>query len=155
MSKIMLTTGLLVAYGYLMEGFTAWYGGDKYETFMFHNRMTGPYAWSFWSLMFCNVLTPQILWWRKMRVTPVPLFFISLIVNVGMWLERFVIVVTSLHRDFVTSSWGIYAPTVWDWMTYIGTMGLFATLMFLFIRSLPAIAISEIQELVHHKGAHK
>jgi len=154
MSKIMLATGLIVAYGYGMETFTAWYSGNIYERFAFLNRATGPYWWSYWMLILCNVITPQFLWSKKIRTSPVPLFIISIVVNVGMWLERYVIIVTSLHRDFLPSSWGMYHGTFWDWSTFIGTIGLFLTLLFLFIRFLPAIAVFEMKMLLptkHHK----
>jgi Ni/Fe-hydrogenase subunit HybB-like protein len=148
MAKIMLATGLIVGYGYMMETFMAWYSADHYEEFMIHNRMTGPYWPAYWSLMFCNILTPQILWFKKIRMNVPVLFIVSLIVNVGMWLERFVIVVTSLHRDFLPSSWGMYYPTKFDWMTYIGTFGLFLSLLFLFIRFLPMISIFEMRTIL-------
>src|SRR5712672_2567378 len=136
MAKVMLATGLIVGYGYMTEAFFGWYSANKYESFMILNRMTGPYAPTYWSLIFCNIITPQALWFKKVRSNVPLLFVISLIVNVGMWLERFVIVITSLHRDFLPSSWGLYHPTIWDWATYIGTLGLFITLLFLFIRVL-------------------
>jgi molybdopterin-containing oxidoreductase family membrane subunit len=148
MAKIMLATGLIVGYGYMMETFMAWYSADHYEEFMIHNRMTGPYWHYYWALIFCNILTPQILWFKKIRVNVPVLFIVSLIVNVGMWLERFVIVVTSLHRDFLPSSWGMYYPTKWDWATYIGTFGLFLSLLFLFIRFLPMISIFEMRTIL-------
>jgi len=148
MAKVMLVTGLIVAYGYTIEAFMAWYGGDKYEGFMIWNRMTGPYAPAYWALLFCNVLTPQLLWFRRVRNSVAVLFVISLIVNVGMWLERFVIVVTSLHRDFLPSSWGMYRPTIWDWGTYVGTIGLFVALLLLFLRFLPMISIFEMRTIL-------
>lgn len=148
MAKVMLVTGLIVGYGYSVEAFMAWYSGNTYETFMMWNRMTGPYWWAYAALMFCNVLTPQLLWSRKVRTTVPVLFVISIIVNIGMWLERFVIVVTSLHRDFLPSSWGRFSPTFWDWSTYIGTMGLFVTLLLLFLRFLPMISIFEMRSLL-------
>lgn len=151
MAKVMLATGLIVAYGYAMEVFVAWYSGVEFEMFMMKNRMTGPYAPFYWALIFCNVLTPQLLWSHKIRSNLIILFVISLIVNVGMWLERFIIVVTSLHRDFLPSSWDMYAGTKWDWGLYIGTIGLFLTLMFLFIRVLPMISIFEVKTLVRPK----
>ncbi|HTL47717.1 MAG TPA: NrfD/PsrC family molybdoenzyme membrane anchor subunit [Verrucomicrobiae bacterium] len=147
MAKIILATGLLVSYGYMMECFGAWYSGSRYEQFMILNRMYGPYAPFYWALIFCNVLTPQVFWLKKCRTNQVVLFVVSIIVSIGMWLERFVIVVISLHRDFLPSSWGMYWGTKWDWATFIGTMGLFFTLLFLFIRVLPMIAISEMQVL--------
>ena len=126
----------------------AWYSANTYETYMMRNRMTGPYGPFYWALIFCNGLTPQLLWIKKIRTNVVLLFIISLIVNVGMWLERFVIVVTSLHRDFLPSSWGRYSPTVWDWGLYVGTIGLFLSLLFLFLRFLPMISIFEMRTLV-------
>ncbi|MCI0354432.1 MAG: polysulfide reductase NrfD [Acidobacteria bacterium] len=148
MSKIMLATGLIVAYGYMMETFMAWYSGSEYEWFMIINRMTGPYWPYYWMLIACNVVLPQLLWIRKVRTWVPALFVISLIVNVGMWLERFIIVTTSLHRDFLPSSWGYYAPTFWDWSTYVGSIGLFLALLFLFVRFLPMISIFEMRTLL-------
>jgi molybdopterin-containing oxidoreductase family membrane subunit len=148
MAKVMLVTGLIVAYGYTIEAFMAWYSGDTYEGFVPLNRMIGPYAAAYWSLILCNVLVPQVLWFKGVRTSVPALFVISLVVNVGMWLERFVIVVTSLHRDFLPSSWGMYAPTVWDWSTYIGTIGLFLALLFLFVRFLPMISIFEMRTIL-------
>ena len=151
MSKVMLGTGLIVAYGYAMEAFMAWYSGNAYERYAFVNRMwAGGYWWTYWVLILCNILIPQSLWSRRVRMSIPAVFVVALIVNVGMWLERFVIVVTSLTRDFVPSSWGMYYPTVWDWSTYLGTIGVFLGLMFLFVRVLPAISIFEMREVVHH-----
>jgi molybdopterin-containing oxidoreductase family membrane subunit len=152
MAKVLLTTGLIVAYGYLMEGFFAWYSASPYEGYMMLNRMGGPYAPMFWALMACNVIVPQLLWFPRVRANTPVLFVIALIVNLGMWLERYVIVVTSLHRDYLPSSWGIYSGTIWDWATYIGTIGLFLALLFLFIRVLPMISIFEMRELVHEES---
>jgi Ni/Fe-hydrogenase subunit HybB-like protein len=149
MAKVMLATGLIVAYGYSMEAFTAYYSGSGTERFMMHNRMFGPYGLAYWGLIATNIAIPQLLWIKKVRRNMVALFIISLIVNIGMWLERFVIVVTSLARDFVPSSWGIYTPTRWDWATYLGTLGLFFTLFYLFLRALPMISIVEVRSLVH------
>ena len=151
----MLATGLIVAYGYMMETFSAFYSGDVYEKFMVLNRWTGPYWPFYWSLILCNIAIPQVLWLRKARAKVGLLFVISLVVNTGMWLERFVIVVTSLHRDFLPSSWGMYWPTRWDIYTYVGTLGLFFTLFFLFIRYLPVIAISEMRGLVKEEGGKR
>ena len=147
MAKVMLCTGLIVGYGYIMELYVAWFNGNLYERFVFSNRILGPYAPAFASLIFCNILTPQLLWFRKVRSNPVMLFILSIIVNIGMWLERFVIVITSLHRDFVPSSWGMYYPTVWDWMTYLGTIGFFLFNLLLFVRFLPVISIAEMRLL--------
>jgi len=148
MAKVMLATGLIVAYGYMMETFMAWYSGNEYEEFMIMNRFKGPYATMYWSLIFCNVVIPQLLWFPKIRGNVIPLFVISIIVNIGMWLERYVIVVVSLHRDFLPSSWGMYSGTKYDWSFYVGTIGLFLTLLFLFIRVLPMISIFEMRTLV-------
>ena len=148
MAKVMLATGLIVAYGYMMETFMAWYSGSPAEWFMIVNRMTGPYRFWYWLLIACNIVIPQLLWLGKVRAKVFLLWVISLVVNVGMWLERFVIIVVSLHRDYLPSSWGMYAPTKWDWATYIGSIGLFLTLLFLFIRFLPLISIFEIRALV-------
>jgi Ni/Fe-hydrogenase subunit HybB-like protein len=148
MAKVMLATSLIVAYGYLMEAFMAWYSGSTYERFMIWNRMTGPYGWSYWALIFCNVIAINTLWIKRLRTNTVYLFVISLVVSAGMWLERFVIIVTSLHRDFLPSSWGNYRGTPYDWSMFVGTIGLFLTLFFLFIRFLPTISIFEMRTLV-------
>jgi Ni/Fe-hydrogenase subunit HybB-like protein len=148
MAKVMLATGLVVAYGYIMEAFFAWYSANPYERFMMSNRMMGPYAPYYWALILCNVIMPNFLWVKRLRTSVPFLFFISLVVGVGMWLERYVIIVVSLHRDFLPSSWGQYAGTFWDWSTYIGTMGLFTTLLFLFVRLLPAISIFEMRTIL-------
>ncbi|MGB5295481.1 MAG: NrfD/PsrC family molybdoenzyme membrane anchor subunit [Thermoanaerobaculia bacterium] len=148
MGKILLATGLIVAYGYLVEIFMAWYSGNWYEQFMILNRIQGPYQKQWMALLLCNVLAPQLLWFRRVRSSPLLLFLVAMFVNVGMWLERFVIVVTSLHRDFLPSSWGMYSGTVWDWATFVGTIGLFLALLFLFIRFLPMISIFEMRTIV-------
>lgn len=148
MAKVMLATGLIVAYGYVMEAFFGWYSGNPFERYMIYNRMTGPYKWFYWALIFCNVLSPQVIWFKRLRTNLVVLFLLSLVVSVGMWLERFVIIVTSLHRDFVPSSWGMYSPTFWDLSMFIGTIGLFFALLFLFIRFLPIISIFEMRQIL-------
>jgi len=148
MAKVMLATGLIVGYGYFMEAFIAWYSGNHYERFMMLNRMTGPYWWSYWGLILTNIAIPQLLWFKRVRTNVVALWCLSIVINIGMWLERFVIIVTSLHRDFLPSSWGMFSPTFWDWATYIGTIGLFLTLLFLFIRFLPMISIFEMRTIV-------
>jgi len=148
MANVMFVTGLMVSYGYFIEAFMSWYSGDIFEEYMMTNRAFGPYGWIFWVLMLCNVLVPQTLWSRRIRCNPVMLFIVAFFVNLGMWIERFVIVITSLQRDFIPSSWGSYAPTLWDWATLFGSVGLFLTLLFLFIRLLPMISISESRELV-------
>ena len=148
MAVVLLATGMMVAYGYVMEAFMAWYSGDVFEQQTMANRAFGPAGWIFWALMLVNVLVPQALWSRRVRAHPVALFFVALAVNVGMWLERFVIVITSLQKDFTPSAWGTFTPTVWDWATLAGSIGLFATLLFLFIRFLPMIAIAETRKLI-------
>jgi Ni/Fe-hydrogenase subunit HybB-like protein len=149
MAKVMLATGLIVAYGYFIEFFMAFYSGNKFDVFLAKQRLHGPYAPFYYALILCNILTPQLLWFKKVRRNIPALFVMSLIINTGMWLERFVIVVISLTRDFMPSAWGRYSPTVWDYATFVGTLGLFTMLVFLFVRGLPAIAISEMRELVH------
>jgi molybdopterin-containing oxidoreductase family membrane subunit len=148
MAKIMLATGLIVFYGYLMELFYGWYSANPYELYMLKNRMTGPYAPLYWSLIICNGVIPQLLWIPRMRRNVPILFVISLIVGVGMWLERFVIIPVSLHRDFMPSAWGMYVPTIWDWATFIGTIGFFVFMMFMFVRFLPMINIFEMKDLL-------
>jgi molybdopterin-containing oxidoreductase family membrane subunit len=147
-AMVMLATGLIVGYGYAMEAFMNWYGGNPNEGFLGWNRLHGPYAKYYLALLFFNIVLPQILWIRKFRTHPVWLFLVSFDVLVGMWLERFIIVVVSLHRDFLTSSWGMYYPTVWDWAVFIGTLGMFFSAMFLFVRLLPMISIFEIRTLL-------
>lgn len=151
MANVMLATGMMVAYGYIMEAFMAWYSGDVFEEKMMANRAFGPYGWVFGVLMLLNMLIPQALWSKRVRANTVALFFVALSVNIGMWVERFVIVITSLHRDFTPSAWGMFYPTVWDWATLIGSVGLFLTLIFLFIRFLPMIAISETRRLIEER----
>jgi Ni/Fe-hydrogenase subunit HybB-like protein len=148
MGKIMLATGLVVAYGYSMEAFISWYSGNPYERFMYWNRVTGPYWPAYWALIATNIVTPQLLWLKRVRRNVPLLFLIALVINTGMWLERFVIVVTSLHRDFLPSSWGMYYPTMWDWFTFTGTIGVFVALLFLFLRFLPVISIFEMRTLL-------
>jgi molybdopterin-containing oxidoreductase family membrane subunit len=148
MAKVMLATGLIVAYGYLAEIFYAWYSANPYETAAILNRFAGPYAPLYWLLITTNVAVPQLLWFRRLRVNVWLLFAVALAINVGMWLERFIIVVVSLHRDFLVSSWGMYTPTFYDWATYAGTIGLFLSLLFLFIRFLPMISIFEMRGLL-------
>ncbi len=161
MNKIILVTGMMVGYAYGMEFFMAWYSGYEYESFAFINRATGPYAWAYWIMVSCNVISPQLFWSKKIR-TSIPLMFIvSIFVNIGMWFERFVITVTSLHRDFLPSSWGYYAPTWVDVCTFIGSFGLFFTLFLLFLRFLPMMSISEIKGIMpeadphHQEGNHE
>ncbi|NJP04170.1 MAG: polysulfide reductase NrfD [Chloroflexaceae bacterium] len=147
MAKVMLATGMVVVYGYAMEAFIAWYSGVEYEVFMIANRMFGPYAWSFWALIFCNGVVIQLMWFKRFRTNLVLVWIVTIFVSIGMWLERFVIVVTSLTRDFLPSSWGNFMPTFFDFSLYFGSMGLFFALLFLFIRFLPMINIFEVQIL--------
>src|SRR5579862_2539760 len=148
MGKVLLATGLIVGYGYMMEAFSAFYSGDQFERYMILNRMGGPYAPMYWLLIACNIVTPQFLWFRRVRANVGALFTIAMVVNLGMWLERFVIVVTSLSRDFMPSAWGMYYPTRWDFAVFFGSIGLFLMLLFLFIRFLPLVSIFEMRELV-------
>jgi len=155
MAKVMLATGLIVAYGYLVEIFMAWYGDNRFDVYVTVNRMLGPYAFQFWSLIACNVVAPQVLWIKRVRRSPVILFVVAIVVNIGMWLERYVIIVTSLHRDFLPSSWGMYSGTIWDYSTFLGTIGLFLALMFLFIRFLPMISIFEMRAILPEARAEE
>jgi Ni/Fe-hydrogenase subunit HybB-like protein len=148
MAKVLMATGWIVAYGYFSEFFNAWLSGDRFDQYMATNRAIGPYRVQFWTLVCCNVLVPQLLWVRRFRRSALVLFAVSLLVNLGMWLERYVIVITSLHRDFLPSSWGMFAGTRWDWMTFGGTLGLFAALLFLFVRLLPAISMTEMKRML-------
>jgi molybdopterin-containing oxidoreductase family membrane subunit len=148
MTKVLLATGLMVSYGYLCEHFIAWYSGNPYEFFtFFHTRQRGPYAPVYWLMMFCNVIVPQLFWFKKMRANLAVVWVASLLVNVGMWTERFNIIVTSLHRDFLPSSWAMYRPTLVDWSIFIGTMGFFGFLFLLFLRFVPSVSASEVKEL--------
>jgi molybdopterin-containing oxidoreductase family membrane subunit len=131
----------------------SWYSAGEYERYMMLNRIKGPYGPAYWALILTNIVIPQALWLRRVRTNVVQLWLIALTVNIGMWLERFVIVVTSLHRDFLPSSWGMYYPTFWDWSTYFGTIGLFFALLFLFLRFLPVISIFEMRTLVEKTEA--
>jgi Ni/Fe-hydrogenase subunit HybB-like protein len=159
MAKVMLATGLIVAYGYFVEFFMAFYSGNKFDVFLAQQRLHGPYSHFYYALLICNIFTPQLLWLGRVRRSIAALFILSLVINTGMWLERFVIVVISLTRDFMPSAWGRYDATFWDYATLAGTIGLFTMLLFLFVRGLPAIAISEMRELVHEEahaaGDHK
>ncbi len=156
MAKVMLATGLIVAYGYYYEYFMSVYSGNKFDLYLTQMRFHGPYSHFYYALILCNILTPQLLWIRKVRTNIPALFVMSLIINLGMWLERFVIVVISLTRDFMPSAWGRFSATVWDYATFAGTLGLFTMLLFLFVRVLPAISIAEMRELVRHtSGEHE
>ena len=159
MAKIILVTGSMVGYAYAMEFFIAWYSGNPYEQFTFANRMFGPYAWAYWTMVTCNVLSPQIFWWKKARTHMGILFVMSIFVNIGMWFERFVIVASSLHRDFLPSSWDYYSPTFWDVAAFLGSFGLFFTMFCLFVRFLPIVALAEVKGVLpeadpHHGDEH-
>lgn len=158
-AKVLLLTGTLVGYAYGMEFFIAWYGGVEYEQYAFTNRAFGPYWWAYWTMISCNVISPQLFWVRSFRRNPTVLFIVSIFVNIGMWFERFVITVTSLHRDFLPSSWGYFSPTIIDVLTYLGSFGLFFTMFLLFAKFLPVIAISEVKGVMpeaspHHGDSH-
>jgi len=159
MNKVILATGLMVSYGYLMEHFIAWYSGDEFERFVFWDRRAGFYRYIYFTQMFCNVIVPQVFWSKKIRTNIAAMWIVSVLVQIGMWTERFMIVVQSLHKDFLPSSWGLYSPTWVDWGLLLGTMGLFGTLFLLFLRFVPAVALSEVKEVNHelqhggHSGA--
>ena len=152
MNKIIMATGMMVGYAYACEFFIAWYSGGAYEKFVFINRAFGPYWWAYWTMVSCNVIFPQIFWVRKYRRSIPIMFVVSLLVNIGMWFERYVIVVTSLHRDFLPSSWRDYFPTWYDWGWTFGSFGLFFALFLLFVRFLPAIAVAEVKMMIPDHG---
>jgi molybdopterin-containing oxidoreductase family membrane subunit len=154
MNKVMILTGSIVGYAYAMEFFMAWYSGSQFESFVFVNRALGPYAWAYWTMITCNVISPQLFWFKKIRRSIPAMFVIGLLVNVGMWFERFVIVVTSLSRDFLPSSWGHYVPTPIDIGIFIGSLGLFFSLILLFVRVLPVISLAEIKAVIPGAQPH-
>ncbi|MBK6848190.1 MAG: polysulfide reductase NrfD [Proteobacteria bacterium] len=159
MAKVMLLTGSIVGYAYAMEFFIAWYSGNPFERFVFLNRAFGPYAWAYWIMVTCNVIVPQTFWFKRLRRSLLWLFIASILVNIGMWFERFVITVTSLHRDFLPSSWDYYSPTFWDICALVGSFGLFFTMFSLFVRFLPQVAMAEVKAIVpaahvHHATLH-
>jgi len=161
MNKIMLATGTMVGYAYGMEFFIAWYSGSQFESFVFVNRAFGPYAWAYWIMVSCNVIFPQLFWFKKIRRNIAIMFVIAVLVNVGMWFERFVIIVTSLAHDFMPSSWAYYKPTLVDFGILIGSFGLFFTLLLLFIKAMPVISIAEVKAVLDgaqphhtHNGGH-
>jgi molybdopterin-containing oxidoreductase family membrane subunit len=154
MNKIILATGTMVGYAYGTEFFIAWYGGNPYEQFVFLNRAFGPYAWAYWTMVSCNVIFPQLFWFKKVRTSIPAMFALSIVVNIGMWFERFVIVVTSLHRDYLPSSWSYFRPTIIDIAMFVGTFGLFGTMFLLFVRFLPMVAISEVKGILPSADPH-
>jgi molybdopterin-containing oxidoreductase family membrane subunit len=154
MGKVMLATGMIVFYSYITEVFYAYYSGNPFERYMMHDRIFGPYWKMYWMLILCNGLAPQLMWIKKCRSSAGWLLFTAMFANVGMWLERFVIIPESLHRDFLPSSWGMYHGTIWDWSMYIGSIGLFFFLLFLFLRFLPMISIFEMRTMLPEAQAH-
>ena len=151
---IILVTGTIVGFAYITEFFIAWYSGVSYEQYAFANRAFGPYAWAYWTMMSCNLIFPQIFWIKRFRRSIVVMFIISITTNIGMWFERFVITVTSLHRDFLPSSWDYYTPTFWDVSLFLGTFGLFFTLFCLFVRFLPMVAMAEVKGVMPQADPH-
>jgi molybdopterin-containing oxidoreductase family membrane subunit len=168
MGKVVLLTGTIVGYAYAMEFFIAWYGGNPYEKSLFLNTraadpfiigpMLGikpaPYWWAYWTMITCNVLVPQFFWFKKIRTSMIAVFVLSILVNIGMWFERFVIVVTSLHREFLPANWGYYGPTWVDILQFLGTFGLFFTFFLLFLRYIPLIAIAEVKGVTPQADPH-
>jgi len=148
MNKVIITTGSIVGVAYTTEFFIAWYSGVEYESYAFLNRAFGPYWWAYWSMMTCNVITPQLFWFRTIRRSLTATFIISIFVNIGMWFERFVIIVTSLHRDYLPSSWAMFSPTIIDVGIYVGTIGLFFTLFFLFVKFFPVVNMAEVKAIL-------
>ena len=155
MTKVIIATGSMVGYAYAMEFFIAWYGGNRYETFAFINRAFGPYAWAYWIMVTCNVISPQLFWIKKIRTTPWMIFVVCIFVNIGMWFERFVITVTSLSRDFLPSSWGYFKPTIVDVLMLIGSFGLFMTLFLLFCKYMPMVAMAEVKSVMPQPHGHE
>jgi Ni/Fe-hydrogenase subunit HybB-like protein len=155
MNKVILATGLMVGFSYLIEFFTAWYSGNTYERYAFYNRMFGPFWWVGWLMVFCNVLAPQVFWSKRMRTNVPVMFVVSILVNIGMWMERFAIVAVSLSRDYLPSSWGNYRPTYVDILTLTGSFGLFFTLFLLFVRFLPMISMTEVKGMMAAEAPHQ
>jgi Ni/Fe-hydrogenase subunit HybB-like protein len=154
MCKIILATGSMVGYAYLIELFVAWYSGWIYERYAFLNRLSGPYAWAYWTMVTCNVVLPQLFWFKFFRTTILPMFILSIVINIGMWFERFVIIVTSLSSDYLPSSWGPYSPTWVEYLTFLGSFGLFFTLFLLFIRFAPMVAMAEVKAVMAGEQGH-
>ncbi len=154
MNIVIIVTGTMVGFAYAMEFFIAWYSGVEYEKFIFMQRAIGPYAWAYWIMIACNVIFPQLFWIKKMRRSVAVTFVLSIVVNIGMWFERFVITVTSLSQDYLPSSWSYYSPTIWDVLTYVGTFGLFFTFFLLFLRFLPIVAIAEVKAIMPQADPH-
>jgi molybdopterin-containing oxidoreductase family membrane subunit len=150
--KVLLATCFLTSYGYFSEQFMAWYGGEPAEQYQYLNRLIGQYAGVTWTLFFCNTIAPQVLWFQRVRRSQLWMMIVSILILIGMWLERFLIIVNSLHRDYLPSSWGMFQPTIWDYLTFFGSIGLFVTLFLLFIRLMPMISISEMRAML--PGTH-
>ncbi len=155
MTKIILATGTMVGFAYAIEFFIAWYSGNGFEQFAFVNRAFGPYAWAYWTMVTCNVIAPQLFWFKKFRTTPWMMVVVCIFVNIGMWFERFVITVTSLSRDFLPSSWGYFKPTPIDVLMFVGSFGLFFTLFLLFCRYLPMVAMAEVKAVMPPPSDHR
>ncbi|MBN4052627.1 polysulfide reductase NrfD, partial [bacterium AH-315-K20] len=154
MAKIILVTGMMVGFAYAMEFFIAWYGGNQFEVDAFINRATGPYWWAYWTMIFCNVVTPQVFWKRSMRTSPLVIWTVALFVTVGMWFERFVIIVSSLNRAFLPGEWHMFFPTPVDILTFVGSCGIFLTLFLLFLRFLPIFPLAEIKAIMPQGDPH-
>jgi molybdopterin-containing oxidoreductase family membrane subunit len=148
MNKVMIATGMMVGYAYAMEFFIAWYSGNPFESFVFLNRMFGPYAWAYWIMVSCNVIFPQLFWFKKLRTSIPVMFVVGVLVNVGMWFERYVIIVTTLSRDFLPSSWGYFSPTIFDFGIMSLGFGLFFTLTLLFVRFAPSVSMAEMKAVL-------
>jgi len=151
---VMLLTSMMVGYAYACEMFIAWYSGNEYEQFAFMNRAFGQYAWAYWIMVFCNVVVPQLFWLKKLRRSIPVMFVASILINIGMWFERFVITVTSLANDFMPANWDYFSPTIFDVGTYLGTFGIFFTFFLLFLRFLPMIAIAEVKAVLPQADPH-
>jgi molybdopterin-containing oxidoreductase family membrane subunit len=152
-AKVVLACSMIVAYGYASEIFTAYYSGDEFEIAMTVDRFTGAYSPIYWAYMVCNVAVPQLLWFARIRRCVPALLIISLLINIGMWMERFLIVVQSLHQDFLPSSWGLFVPTFWDWTFLLGSIALFIWLFLMFVRFLPVISMTEMRGLIHETAS--
>jgi hypothetical protein len=152
MNIVIMVTGSIVGVAYITELFISWYSGVEYESYAFINRFSGPYAWAYWSMMTCNVFSPQLMWFKKLRRSLLFTFIISIVVNIGMWFERFVIIVTSIHRDYLPSSWSMFYPTAIDIGIYIGTIGLFFVFFLLFARFFPVLPIAELKTILKSSG---
>ena len=153
MNMVIILTGSIVGCAYLTELFIAWYSGVEYEQYAFLNRATGPYWWAYWAMMSCNVITPQVYWIKRIRTSLIATFIISIFINIGMWFERFVIIVTSLHRDYLPSSWSMFSPTFVDIGIFMGTIGIFFVLFLLFSRTFPVIAQAELKSILKSSGS--